>query len=64
MVIAGHQSVKADWTKLSPTNAVSNNQYVDTQWASASERRIMIPASIRTAVWTVMLVPFWWLIGF
>jgi hypothetical protein len=43
-VIIGHQLVKADWNRFSPTNAVKRYQYGLIQYPSAREARMNAPA--------------------
>jgi len=51
----GHQFVKADWNRFSPTNAVKRNQYGLTQYPKASERSTNNPAINRRYLSTVMI---------
>jgi hypothetical protein len=46
MVIIGHQFVKADWNKFSPTKAVNKYQYGLTQYPKAKEAVTKAPAII------------------
>ena len=46
MVIIGHQFVKADWNKFSPTKAVNKYQYGLTQYPKAKEAMTKAPAII------------------
>ena len=43
----GHHCVNADCNRFSPTNAVNRNQYGETKYPSASERRTNVPAIAR-----------------
>jgi hypothetical protein len=45
----GHQLVKADWNRFSPTKAVKRYQYGLNQCPSASDTRMKIPAINRSA---------------
>jgi hypothetical protein len=44
IAIMGHQFVKADWNKFSPTNAVNKYQYGLTQYPKAREAITKAPA--------------------
>jgi hypothetical protein len=44
MAIIGHQLVKADWSRFSPTKAVKRNQYEFTQYPRARETSTKNPA--------------------
>jgi hypothetical protein len=54
IVMAGHQFVSPDWTKFSPTNAVNNNQYGETQYPSARDASTNAPAINLSARSTVI----------
>jgi len=47
-VIIGHQFVKPDWNKLTPTNAVKRYQYSLTQWPRARDISTKNPAIKRS----------------
>src|ERR1019366_6200820 len=54
MDMAGHQLVKADWKRLSPTNAVSHSQYCESSMPGR-ESKTIAPPMRRTARSTVIV---------
>ncbi len=59
IVSAGQKPVKADWIRLTPTNAVNKSHMGLTKCAKARLVRIIVPARIRIAFSVVMIERVW-----